>query len=325
VVAGAEDEHAEVHLASSHRASILPRMKPAVSLVAVPGRRRATLDLAQRLEQEGFTGIYCPSPGDGLALCHSLALVTREIALGTSIAHLYTRHPLEYAQAAAIVHELSGGRFRFGIGVSHGPAHERLGITPGKPLEDVRKFVADVRGYDKQVGTLPPITLATLRQKMVALAGEIAQGAVWANAARSHMPASLVHLPAAARADADFFVGDMIPTCIDSDRAAAAAVMRRTLTSYVKLPNYQNYWIEAGYETEMRAIRKAIGARDDEAVQRAMSDAWLNDVTLFGPASHVRDGVEAWRAAGVKTVILVPSSTRGGQMVAFEELIAAFR
>ena len=62
--------------------------KPAVSLVAVAGRRRATLDLAQRLEAEGFTGIYCPSPGDGMALCEALALVTREIPLGTSIAHL---------------------------------------------------------------------------------------------------------------------------------------------------------------------------------------------------------------------------------------------
>src|SRR5919108_2530621 len=31
--------------------------KPAVSLVAVAGRRQATLDLAQRLEHEGFTGI----------------------------------------------------------------------------------------------------------------------------------------------------------------------------------------------------------------------------------------------------------------------------
>jgi hypothetical protein len=39
----------------------------------------------------------------------------------------------------------------------------------------------------------------------------------------------------------------------------------------------------------------------------------------------VRDGVEAWRDAGVKTVIVVPSSTRGGQMVAFEELLTAFR
>ncbi|MGH7355022.1 MAG: hypothetical protein ACRELS_10660, partial [Candidatus Rokuibacteriota bacterium] len=65
--------------------------KPAVSLVAVAGRRRATLELAQRLEQEGFTGIYCPSPGDGLALCEALALATREIPFGTSIAHVYTR------------------------------------------------------------------------------------------------------------------------------------------------------------------------------------------------------------------------------------------
>src|SRR5262252_10561236 len=113
----------------------LPRMttKPAVSLVAVAGRRQATLDLAARLEQEGFTGIFCPSPGDGLALCEALALVTREIAFGTSIANIYTRHAFDYAQTAAVIHELSGGRFRFGIGVSHGPTHERLGIRPGRP------------------------------------------------------------------------------------------------------------------------------------------------------------------------------------------------
>ena len=117
----------------------------------------------------------------------------------------------------------------------------------------------------------------------------------------------------------------MVPACISDDRAAAAAVNRKTLTSYVKLPNYQNYWIEAGYEKEMAAIRAAIARNDDDAVRAAMSDRWLSDVTLFGPAKDVRDGVEAWRAAGVRTVILVPSSTRGGQLQAFEELMAAFR
>ena len=300
-------------------------MKPAVSLVAVAGRRRATLELARRLEEEGFSGIYCPSPGDGLALCEALALVTRTIPFGTSIAHIYTRHPFEYAQTAAVIHELSGGRFRFGIGVSHGPAHERLGLRPGKPLEDIRGFVAEMKGYVPQIGALPPITLATLRRKMVALAGEIADGAVWANGARSHMAESLAALPASARANAAFFVGDMVPTCIDDDRAAAAAVMRKTLTSYVKLPNYQNYWIEAGYGDEMTAVRAAIARRDDAAVQAAMSDRWLDDVTLFGPARRVRDGVEAWQATGVRTVIVVPSSTRGGQMRAFEELIAAYQ
>ena len=298
--------------------------KPSVSLVAVAGRRRP-LDLARRLEDEGFAGIYCPSPGDGLALCEALALTTRALPFGTSIANIYTRHPFDYAQTAAVIHELSGGRFRFGLGVSHGPTHERLGLRVGQPLDDVRKFVADVRAAAPQVGTLPPLVLATLRRRMVALAGEIADGAVWANGARSYMPTSLSYLPERARSNPDFFLGDMVPTCIDGDRAAAAAVNRKTLTSYVKLPNYQNYWIEAGYEKEMTAIRAAIARQDDDGVRAAMSDRWLADVTLFGPAKDVRDGVEAWRAAGIRTVILVPSSTRGGQMQAFEELIAAFR
>ena len=299
--------------------------KPSVSLVAVAGRRRATLDLAQRLEQEGFAGIYCPSPGDGLALCEALALTTREIPLGTSIANIYTRHPFDYAQTAAVVHELSRGRFRFGIGVSHGPTHQRLGLKVGRPLEETRKFVEDVRAAAQQVGGLPPLVLATLRRRMVELAGQIAEGAVWANGARSHMAESLRHLPESARANPDFFIGDMVPTCIDDDRAAAAAVNRRTLTSYVKLPNYQNYWIEAGYAEEMEAIRAAIARKEDDKIPSLMSDRWLRDVTLFGSASEVREGVEAWRATGVRTVILVPSSTRGGQMKAFEELIAAFR
>ena len=224
-----------------------------------------------------------------------------------------------------MIHELSGGRFRFGVGVSHGPMHQRLALRVGKPLEDIRKFVADVRAAESQVGTLPPIVLATLRKRMVELSAEIGQGAVWANGARSHMAASLSALPAARRDDPAFFIGDMVPTCIDDDRAAAAAVNRRTLTSYVKLPNYQNYWIEAGYEEEMRAIRAAIARREDDKIPSLMSDRWLRDVTLFGPAAEVREGVEAWRAAGVRTVIVVPSSTRGGQMKAFEELIAAFR
>ena len=194
--------------------------KPAVSLVAVPGRRRATLELAQRIEREGFTGIYCPSPGDGLGLCEALAVATGEIQFGTSIANIYTRHTFEYAQTAAAIHELSGGRFCFGIGVSHGPTYKRLGLTPGKPLEDIRRFVDEARGYAPQIGALPPIVLATLRSRMVALAGEIAQGAVWANGARSHMEASLRHLPESARRDSDFLIADMVPTCVDDDRAA---------------------------------------------------------------------------------------------------------
>ena len=43
----------------------------------------------------------------------------------------------------------------------------------------------------------------------------------------------------------------MIPTCISDDVEAAKAVNRRTLTRYTMLPNYRNYWKEAGYVEEM--------------------------------------------------------------------------
>jgi hypothetical protein len=159
---------------------------------------------------------------------------------------------------------------------------------------------------------------------MTALAGEIAQGAVWANASRSHLAHSLGEINAEKRGSDAFFVGDMLPTCIDDDEDAAAAVMRRTLTSYLMLPNYRNYWKEAGYSEEMAAVESALAARDAERLPTLMSDRWLNDCTLYGSRSKVMDGLEAWYAAGMKTPILVPSSTKGGQLKAFEEIFEAF-
>ncbi len=297
--------------------------KPAVSLAAVPGRRKATLELAQEIERRGFAGIYCPSFGDGMGLCLALALQTNEIRFGTSIANIYTRHVFEYAQSAAAIHELSGGRFVFGVGVSHGPAHQQLGVQVGKPLSDMSRFVEGLRAVPR-VGELPPVVLAALRKRMVRLAGEIADGVVWANGARSHMAESLAELPTEKRQADGFFIGCMIPTVISEDKEAAKAVLRRTLTGYATLPNYNNYWIEAGYADEMHAVNAALRSGERERVPELLSDDWLADVTLFGSASEVREGVEAWYAAGVKTPILVPSSTEGGQMRAFEELFAAF-
>ena len=298
--------------------------KPAVSLAAMAGRRHATLEVAQEIERRGFAGIYCPSFGDGVGLCEALALCTKQIPFGTAIANIYTRHPADYALTATLIHELSGGRFRFGVGVSHAPVNSRLGVKTGKPLADVRDFVAQLQKAAQRWGDLPPIVLATLRKPMVRLAGSVARGAVWANAARSHMPQSLSYVADAARS-ADFFIGNMIPTCIADDRAAAAAVMRKTLTGYVMLPNYQNYWIEAGYEDEMRAIQRALANGQHDTIPSLMSDKWLSDCTLYGSVAQVRDGLDAWYAAGVTTPIVVPSSTAGGQMQALQELFNAFK
>ena len=308
--------------AGGSKEKAMPQQLPAVSLVAMPGRRRATLDVAREIERRGFAGIYAPSLFANMSLCEALANVTERIVFGTSIAPIYARTVGDFAQSAAFLNEVSGGRFRFGIGVSHAPAHARMGVTPGKPLSDIRTFVEKLYAHDAG-GALPPVYLATLRKGMIALAGEIAQGMVFANAARSHMGQSLAALPASKRADAGFFIGNMIPTCISDDIEAAKAVNRRTLSHYALLQNYRNYWKEAGYVEEMEAIERAVADRRMDDVPKYLSDAWLADCTLFGPVARVREGLEAWCASGVRTPIVVPSSTAGNQIKAFEELFAA--
>ena len=294
---------------------------PAVSLAAIPGRREKTLQIAEEIEQRGFPGIYGPSLGDSLSLCLAIALRTRQVQFGTTITPIYTRHINDFAQTASFIHEVSGGRFRFGIGVSHAPAMDRLGVTQGKPLSDIRRFVADLKAVPR-AGQVPPVVLATLRDRMIRLAEEIANGMVFANGARSHMAASLANLSEEARTGEDFFIGNMIPTCISDDEAAAMAVNRRTLASYAYLPNYRNYWREAGYEEEMAAVEAALAEGRHDDVAACLSDRWLADTTLFGSASKVRDGIEAWFDAGIRTPIIVPSSASGGQLKALEEFFS---
>ena len=75
---------------------------PAVSLAAVPGKRARALEMAVEIERRGFTGIYCPSLGDALGLCTSLAHVTSTIRFGTSIEPIYFRHPSSMASTASV-------------------------------------------------------------------------------------------------------------------------------------------------------------------------------------------------------------------------------
>jgi alkanesulfonate monooxygenase SsuD/methylene tetrahydromethanopterin reductase-like flavin-dependent oxidoreductase (luciferase family) len=301
----------------------MPPPLPAVSLVAVPSRRRRTVELAQEIERRGFDGLWCPSIFGNMSLCEALAWNTTRITFGTAIAPIYARTALDFAQSAAFMHEVSRGRFRMGIGVAHAPSHVRMGVTPGKPLADTRAFVHKLQAV-ADVGELPPLILAALRKRMVTLAGEIAQGVVFANAARSHMAASLASLRAESRNASAFFIGNMLPTCITDDIAAAKAALRQVLTGYVFRPNYRNYWKEAGYVEEMAAIELAIEEGRNDDVPDMLTDRWLEDCTLLGPPAKIREGIEAWRAAGVHTPVIVPSSATGNQLKAFEEIFAAF-
>jgi alkanesulfonate monooxygenase SsuD/methylene tetrahydromethanopterin reductase-like flavin-dependent oxidoreductase (luciferase family) len=294
---------------------------PALSVIGVPTKRATILELAAEADRRGFAGLASPGVHGTLALCGSLAHVTSRIPFWTSIQPIYHSHPAEVAITAGHLAEVSGGRFRLGLGVSHAPAMDRLGLATGKPLADIRAYVEGIRAAERPAGPLPPIWLATLRDKMLALAVEVADGAIWANASFSHMATQVANVPEEARAT--FALANMAPTVIDADKDAARAIHRRTLTGYVTLPNYRNYWKAAGYEDEMAAIEDAIAAGDRDKLPALMTDAWVDDVTISGSAGEVRERLAAWWALGV-TPIAVMSSTTGGQAHAIGQLFELY-
>jgi alkanesulfonate monooxygenase SsuD/methylene tetrahydromethanopterin reductase-like flavin-dependent oxidoreductase (luciferase family) len=294
---------------------------PALSVIGTPTKRNAILELAAEAERRGFAGLASPGIHGNLAMCGSLAHVTQTIPFWTSIQPIYHGHPVEVAITAGHLHEVSGGRFRLGLGVSHAPSMHRLGIDTGKPLHDMGEYVAAIRGATRASGELPPIYLAALRDKMLDLALAIGEGAIWANASRQYMPTQVARVTATGRDD--FFLANMVPTVIDADLDAARAIHRRTLSGYLTLPNYRNYWKQAGYTEEMSAIEGALSAGDRDRLPELMTNAWIDDCTISGSAHAVRERLDDWMSIGVQPIVVM-SSTGGGQAHAIGELFAAY-
>lgn len=299
--------------------------RPAISLVAPPTKRSAVLSLAAEAEKRGFTHVACPSLGAAMPLCVSLAHATSTLRYFTSIQPIYLAHPVEAGNTASHINEVSGGRFAFGIGVSHGPVTQRLGVTTGKPLSDIRDYVAAVRANERFGGTLPPIYLATLRDKMLDLAVEIADGALWANASFRGIPAQVARVPAERRAS--FFMANMIPVVVSDDIEAARVVNRRTLVMYASLPNYRNYWRAVGHADQVDAFENVLSTAPREklgdALMAAMRDEWLDDCTISGPAPLVRERIAAWYETGVMPVAVM-SAVDGGQAKGVADLFLTY-
>src|SRR5213593_3258960 len=166
-----------------------------------PGRDLATaVTLARRVEALGYDSAWVTHGlgRDSFVVLAAYGAATSRLGLGNGVVPVYPRHPVAMAQAALTLSELTGGRFRLGIGVSHRTTMEAsLGLTLREPLAVTREYVAVLRGalggatafegrHYKVNWSLaiperppaPPIYLAALSRKMLELAGEIADGVV---------------------------------------------------------------------------------------------------------------------------------------------------
>lgn len=125
----------------------------------------------------------------------------------------------------------------------------------------------------------------------------------------------------------NFFVGNMIPTCVSEDEEKAKGMMSQWLSSATALLFfYRNYWKQSGYPEEMRAIEEATDERETHKTASFLSDDFLSDTTLCGTSSQVLDSLEMWYEAGIKTPILAPIVLKEDQRIdTYQRLIQIFQ
>ncbi|PYM29903.1 MAG: LLM class flavin-dependent oxidoreductase [Candidatus Rokuibacteriota bacterium] len=276
----------------------------------------AAVDLARTADRLGYDSVWVTHGAgrDSFVVLAAYAAATTRVGLGNGVVPVYPRHPVAMAQSALTLNEVSGGRFRLGIGVSHKTSMEAmLGLRLVEPLAVMREYVAVLRGalgagsefegrhyrvrWAMAVPTrppAPPIYLAALSVKMLELAGEIADGVVlWlcppAYVRDVAVPALERGRRRAGKPLAGFEVVAAVPLAVTDARAAAMAAFRAELKRYLEQPFYRAMMQAAGLGDGVTAFDR--GGEAPESLADALGG--------IGDARAARAYVEAYRKAGV--------------------------
>jgi probable F420-dependent oxidoreductase len=308
---------------------------------------RECVALAQKAENEwGYDAIWLAETAgpEAFALAGALAQATRRSTLGTAVVPVYSRTPAVLAMAASTVSQLSEGRFILGIGSSsHAIVEEWNGVAFDRPLQRVRETVSvlrqalsgertDFRGETLRsrglrLGSLPaprvPIYIGALREKMLALAGEVAEGLCVNLFPALALPKMLAAYQAGARrAGRDASRDEIVcrfQVAVTDDIPAARNLARLAFSAYIAAPVYNKFFAWCGFEREARAVAEAFARRDRAATGAAMSDELIDRVFILGSAERCRAQIAEFVAAGITTPVLSPLATdRRGITAVFE-------
>lgn len=290
----------------------------------IPGRDLASaVALVRRAEALGYDSVWVTHGlgRDSFLVLQAYGTVTSRIGLGNGVVPIYPRHPVAMAQAALTLSELTGGRFRLGIGVSHRVSMEQaLGLPLAQPLAAMREYVAVLRGAFgggaefegrhyrahwslalPQRPPAPPIYLAALSTKMLELAGEIADGAVlWlcppAYVREVAVPALERGRHRAGKSLAGFQIVAAVPLAVTDDRATAQEAFGAELVRYLQLPFYRAMLVAANLGQQLAVFDRE--GRTPAALAQALG--------AVGDVAAARGYVEAYRAAGVTLPAIRP-------------------
>ncbi len=228
--------------------------------------------LALTAEETGYEAAFFPEIGggrDALAAITGLGAHTARIRLGPGVAPVPSRKLPLLAMAAATAQERTGGRLVLGLG-SGTPGPGSLERVRGA-VEFLREAFAGREAKDPDTGEAfalsfdvpapPPIWLAALGDRMVSLAGEVADGVLlnWCPPERVRRASALVAESAsvAGRDPASVTIGVYVRGCLGAEESMALEALKAMTGQYASIPHYRRQLEAYGLGDHARAAASA--------------------------------------------------------------------
>lgn len=322
------------------------------------GPDEQALALAEEADRLGYAVCWVAEAygADAATVLATIAARTERIDIGAGVMQIPARTAAATAMTAASLDQLSGGRFRLGLGVSGPQVSEGWhGVPFAAPLARTREYVDVVRAalrrerlsYSGTHIQLPlpggpgkalrlamhpvrseiPCYLAAVGPANLELAGEIADGWLGIFVAPEFAGDSLARIEAgrqrADRGHESFDVVATAPLVVGNDLDAGLDLVRGYTALYVggmgsKQQNFYNALVRRmGYEREAETVQDLYLAGQHRAAAEALPRRLLEQTALVGPPERIRDRVAAYAASGVTTLSVLPMAATHDERVAY--------
>jgi len=294
-------------------------------------QNRHFVELVQHAEKLGFADAwsYETLAGDAFTPVAAAAAVTERIRLGTAIVPVFTRPAALIALSAVNVQQFSAGRFVLGVGISTPTIVEQwMGVPYRLPLTRLRETVAALRSAftGQKVTTAgktvsingfrlgappekpPPIYIGAQGELMLRTAGELGDGVIVNYITPETFPKMLDEIQQGRRKAGknldSFDIACRILVAVDDEQDVVRENLRRELTAYLTVPQYNHFFQWIGYGDEARAALEAWNAGDRRKALSLVPDYMLEAIFIFGSSERIVSRLRDYEQAGITTTAL---------------------
>ncbi|MCZ7539145.1 MAG: LLM class flavin-dependent oxidoreductase [Anaerolineae bacterium] len=299
------------------------------------------IQYVQYAEDRGFEAVWQAESRlvrDAIVPMAAYAATTRRIKVGSGVINNWTRNAALTAATFLTLDDLAPNRILLGIGAWWDPLAKNVGIERTKPLLAMREHVTVVRDllamknvtfhgefvnvtgieldivHGRREPRNVPIYIGATGPKMMAMAGEIADGALLNYlVSPAYNVAALEQLESGAklagRTVKDIDRPQLVVCSVDSDRKKALDGARKLVTQY--LGQQPHIMKASGVSSELLdEIHQVLTwPATEEQIERAMTlvpDDVVQLITASGTPAEVRAKVREYVSAGCTCPVLYP-------------------